>query len=351
MDNQPQPYRHPSVWRGPDLVSRHDWIVSLDDADIAELDTALASARARGMGIPNFDLRHFVIPSVAQKLARVRDALENGLGFSLIRGLPVSRYSKADASLIFWGIGAHLGPAFAQNAQGDMLGHVRDLGANSKTDMKARGYQTRFHLPFHNDSTDVVGLLCLQKSRSGGLSRVVSSTEVHNEFARLRPDLYRVMCEPFHLDRRGEESQGQKPCYLTPCFNHYQGRLFVRYNRSFIESAQRFDEVPRLSTRQREALDLMDSLCNDPRLYLDMTFEPGDMQFLCNYVVLHSRTDYEDWPERARKRHLLRLWLRTPGFADLPPAFADRNADMQAWQRDPRPPVFDVSEIAAELAH
>ncbi|HRO59673.1 MAG TPA: TauD/TfdA family dioxygenase, partial [Burkholderiaceae bacterium] len=259
--------------------------------------------------------------------------------------------SKADAALLYWGIGAHLGPAFAQNAQGDVLGHVRDLGADWKTDMKARGYQTRLHLPFHNDSTDVVGLLCLQKAKCGGQSRIVSSTAVHNAFLQRHPDLWQLMCAPFCVDRRGEESPGQKPYYVTPCFNWHEGRLFIRYNRTFIESAQRFREVPRLTAQQVLALDLMDSLCNDPELYLDMSFEPGDMQFICNYTILHSRTDYEDWPEPERKRHLLRLWLRTPGFASLPPAFADRNADMIAWQRTPRPPVFDIAEIVAELAH
>ena len=95
----------------------------------------------------------------------------------------------------------------------------------------------------------------------------------------------------------------------------------------------------------------MDSLCNDKDLRLDMELQPGDMQFICNYTVLHSRGEYEDWPEPERKRHLLRLWLRTPGFARLPPQFADRNADMLAWQQHPREPVFDVSEIVAELAH
>ena len=38
-------------------------------------------------------------------------------------------------------------------------------------------------------------------------------------------------------------------------------------------------------------------------------FRRGDVQFLNNWVTLHSRRAYEDWPEAARKRHLLRLWL------------------------------------------
>lgn len=347
----PQPYLHPCAWKGEALSSRDDWIIEIDADDVAEIESALAFVKSRNIAIPQLSRTDFVTPRFAEKMNAVLHQLEEGRGFVLLRGLPVSRYSKADAARIYWGIGAHLGQAFAQNAQGDMLGHVRDLGANWKTEMRARGYQTRLHLPFHNDSTDVVGLLCLQKAKSGGASRIVSSTAIHNEFATRHPDLWAVMCEPFCVDRRGEENQGQKPYYVTPCFNYLDGRLFVRYNRTFIESAQRFPDVPRLSQAQIEALDLMDSLCNDPAFYLDMSFEPGDMQFLNNYVVLHSRGDYEDWPEVDRKRHLLRLWLRTPGFSRLPASFADRNADMTAWQQHPRPPVFDASEIEAELAH
>lgn len=342
---------HPSVWRGPEMARREDWIVRLDAADCAELDASLARVKTLGIGIPELSKEDFPIPGVARKLAGVLAELEGGRGFALLRGLPVERYSTADAALLYWGIGAHFGPGFAQNAQGDMLGHVRDLGAEWRTDMKARGYQTRSGLPFHNDSTDVVGLLCLRKAKSGGNSLIVSSTAVYNEILMRRPDLARVLAEPFCVDRRGEESAGQKPYYVTPCFNLFKGRMFNRYNRTYIESAQRFAEVPRLTPPQVEALDLMDALCRDPAFHLNMQLEPGDMQFVCNYVVLHSRTDYEDYSEPDRKRHLLRLWLRTPGFAELPPALADRNADMLAWQKAPRAPVFDLSEIVTELAH
>ena len=55
---------------------------------------------------------------------------------------------------------------------------------------------------------------------------------------------------------------------------------------------------------------------NDPSLYLDMAFRPGDTQLLKNSVILHKRTAYEDWEEPARKRHLLRLWLAASDFDD-----------------------------------
>lgn len=88
--------------------------------------------------------------------------------------------------------------------------------------------------------------------------------------------------------------------------------------RSFIQKAQAFDDVPRLTAAQIEALDLVDALAGDPALRLDMDFRPGDMQFLCNHSVFHSRTAYEDWPEPGRRRHLLRLWMASADGPELP---------------------------------
>jgi hypothetical protein len=50
-------------------------------------------------------------------------------------------------------------------------------------------------------------------------------------------------------------------------------------------------------------------VARDPALRLDMDFQVGDIQFINNYTVLHSRTEFEDFPEPERRRHLLRLWL------------------------------------------
>lgn len=344
-------YDHPSAWRGPEIAARADWLVRWDEDELRELEAALQAAKTAGLGIPALSSEHVDVPLVRRKMAQVRQVLEDGRGFVLMRGLPRDRYSKSDIALIYWIVGTQLGKAFAQNAHGDMLGHVRDLGADFRTNPKARGYQTRLRLPFHVDSTDVVGLLCLQKARSGGASRIVSSTAIHNEMLVRRPDLHALMCETFCLDRRGEENPGHKPFYRSPVFQRFEGRLFVRYNRTYVESAQRFEGVPPLTPAHREAFDMIDALCDDPTFHLDMAFEPGDMQFITNYTVMHSRAAYEDWPEPERKRHLLRLWLNTPGFARLPPSFAERAEDMVAWQRNPRTPVFDLSEIEAELAH
>jgi hypothetical protein len=263
----------------------------------------------------------------------------------------MQRHPIQDAALVFWGIGAYLGTGTAQNAQGDLLGHVTDLGVNLHADANVRGYQTRQLLPFHVDAQDLVGLLCVHPAKQGGLSRIVSSTAIHNRILETRPDLIEVMYQPYYIDRRGEAPEGKLPYYPGAFFEWLDDRLFCRYNRTYIESAQRFPEVPRLSARQVESMDLMDRLTNDPEFYLEMSLQPGDMQFVANYNVLHSRTDYEDWPEPERRRYLLRLWLDTGLVAQRPASYMDRFEDMAVWQRNPRPPIFDLSARHAELAH
>lgn len=346
-----RPYEHPSVWTGAQIARRDDWMVRLTEADNRELREAMAVAKSRGAAIPSLAKEDFPLPRVGPMLRALREEIVDGRGFALIRGLAIDDLPVQDAALVYWGIGSHMGRGRAQNAQGDILGHVTDLGLDFRADNNVRGYQTRQRLPFHNDTTDIVALMCLSPARHGGLSRIVSSTAIHNEVLSRRPDLFEVLCAPMCIDRRGEGDPGRKPYYTGATFERLGERLFCRYNRTYIESAQRFPEVPRLDAKQIEALDLVDELCNDPDMHLDMTLARGDMQFVNNYTVLHSRTDYEDWPERERRRYLLRLWLDTGLVAERPASYADRDADTLEWQRNPKPPVFDLSLRRAELAH
>jgi hypothetical protein len=346
-----KPLADPAGWHAADLAKDRSWVYELNAAEVAELDAALKAASARGIGVPALRREDFPLPTLAPKLERLRRELEQGRGITLVRGLPIERYSKQDAGTIFWGLGMHLGRPVAQNAYGDVLGHVRDIGKDWTKDMNARGYQTRSHQPFHNDSCDVVGLFCLRTAKEGGLSSIVSSVAIHNEIVTGRPDLAKVLYQPWYVDRRGEEAKGDTPYYTTPIFNFHNGRLYNRFNRMYIESAQRFPEVPRLSAAQKEALDLFDALCLDPRLRFDMDFRFGDMQFLNNYVTLHSRTGYEDFPEPDRKRHLLRLWLFTTGLADIPDALQMRYRDMDAWQQHPRAPIYKFEDMMNISTH
>ena len=152
----------------------------------------------------------------------------------------------------------------------------------------------------------------------------MSSVTIYNELRGRRPDLARRLFEPMATDRRGEVPPGEKPYFTIPVFNWHAGRLSAIYQRQYIDSAQRFPDAPRLTPADVEALDLFDALTDDPALHLPMALEPGDMQLVHNHTLLHDRTAFEDWPEPARRRHLLRLWLAPTEARPLPAVFAQR---------------------------
>jgi hypothetical protein len=322
----------PAAWTGDAMRARRDWLVALSEAEIGEIAQAVAHADRLGRALIDVDRDAFPLPTLAPRLRALRAEILRGRGFVQLRGLPVANWSRRQLATAYWGIGAHLGRAVSQNAKGHVLGHVRDLGL-SPEDPNARIYQTTARQNFHTDSCDIVGLLCLQTARSGGLSCLVSSATVFNRMLATRPDLVAALMEPVCIDRRGEKHADGKGWWRAAVFNLREGELTTIYTRRYIESAQRFPEVPRLSDGYRAALDLFDATCEEPDVRLDIEFLPGDMQFLCNHVVLHDRTAYEDWPEPERKRHLLRLWICPPDGRVLPPEFASRYGSVEIGNR------------------
>lgn len=312
------------VWRGPEVAARRDqWTYRLSSDHVAELDRAIENVLAHDTDILDIRRENFALPTLSRTLRDIQNDLLHGVGFSVLRGVPVGRYDSRQSAIAFFGIGAHLGEAVSQNAKGHALGHVRDLGLGESlwTTPTARGYQTAEKLIFHSDASDLVGLLCLRTAKSGGLSRIASTGAIFNLILEARPDLARTLTEATYRDRRGEIPEGREPWYRLPVFNFHDGRLLTNYVRSVIQKAQRFPEVPRLTDEQTEAFDFLDRTAANPAVYLELEFEPGDIQLLCNHYILHSRTGYEDYPEPERKRHLLRLWLACDGGPPLPPAY------------------------------
>src|SRR5215217_6081683 len=312
-----------SAWYGSDLANCDDWIEHLSPAEVAEVEHALRQLDAKRTDFTSITASDVPLPTLAPRLQAMLDEVLNGCGFVLIKRLPIERWTRRQAAIAFLIIGAHVGSLRMQNAEGHLLGHVRDIGRSSD-DPNTRIYQTRERQTFHTDSCDVVGLLCLQTAKSGGLSSLVSSTTIFNEMRRRRPDLLNVLLQPIETDRRGEVPEGSKPYFNIPVFNCHDGLVSAIYQRQYIESARRFPGVKPLSALQIEALDLLDQLANDPKLNLMMELQPGDIQFVHNHTILHDRTAFEDYPEPDRKRHLLRLWLAPPGARPLPEVYAER---------------------------
>ncbi len=209
---------------------------------------------------------------------------------------------------------------------------MKNLGLAS-SDPSVRVYQTNERQTFHADSCDVVGLLCLKTAKSGGLSSIVSAGTIYNEMLTKYPESAYELLQPLPTDKRGEVPKGTLPYYNIPVYTNYAGHLSVKYQRQYIDSSQRLPEAPRLTEKQVAALNLFDSMADDPKLHFTMRFQPGDMQFLNNLTLLHDRSAFEDWAEPEKKRHLLRIWLAPPNNIPLPPVWAERYGSVTVGDR------------------
>ncbi len=332
VEQLPPPITGPSAWIGPQFSQSPDWQAHLTEDEIREIERAARRCLEEDPDIAAIHRDRFVLPTLAPRLASIHRELIDGGGVMLVRALPVSEWPLKVSAAAFYGLGTHLGNARPQNARGHLLGHVIDMGLRGD-DPNVRIYQTHERQTFHTDSCDIVGLLCLQQANAGGDSAIVSSNAIFNAMRLECPALAAALFDPIATDRRGEVPQGQKPYFEIPVFNWHQGLLSTIYQRQYIDSAQRFPDAMRLTPLHVEALDRFDALANDARLNFEMRLATGDMQFVHNHTLLHDRTAFEDDPDPTRRRHLLRLWLSSPGARDLPPVFAQRFGSIVPGER------------------
>ena len=314
MTSSPIPISGPAAWRGAGMARTDEWIHVLAAAEVDDLERVMARVQERGLARGALTRDDAPLAALGPAVAGWRAVLATGRGFVLIRGLPVERWSLEETALAYWILGLHFGAPVPQNFQGELLTDVRDTGADPG-DPSTRLYKTRAEQDFHTDGADIIGLLCLRTARRGGESRIVSSVTVYNEVLRRDPALAPVLFGdfPWHYFEPGMPAP---VFFMRPICAARGAGLNTAFIPWYIRRAREVPGAPALSAEQERAIALLESIANDPELYLDMEFRPGDVQLLKNSVILHKRTAYEDWEDPARKRHLLRLWLAAPDFDD-----------------------------------
>lgn len=327
-------------WRSSSVADPTQWTVTLSESDHRELDHALKVAKGVSEELLDIGREAFPLDGLVEKLADVERELIDGRGFVQISALDATRYSDDDLTMLYWGIGMHLGDPWPQNKYGHMMGDVTDQG-KALDDPTIRGNEIGLvGLDYHTDGSDLVGLMCLRKAKSGGLSCVANVVAIYNELVERRPDLIAALYEPLPWDYRGEQPKGGAEFYSRPCFTEHDGRIFVRFIPQYIKASQRHAAAPRLSAIAVEALDTIASMARDPQFNVYMDLQPGAMQFINNYHVLHGRMPYEDDVANGYKRHLKRLWLATRYLKNRPEHFA--NGAQGHWAKNK-----SVSRIAA----
>jgi hypothetical protein len=308
-----KPVEDPAGWYPDDLKGIDAWVYRLSDAEVAEIHGAVAATEARGIELVDVARDNFPLPNLAPALADIKAELRDGRGMALIRGLPVAGRTRFQVAVAYWGLGHYMGRAKSQNGRGHLFGHVMDLaGKNSDV----RGYMNANALEFHTDRTDILSLCCYRAAKSGGAHRIASSVTAYNEMLKRRPDLVKELTFEFYRTRNGEIPVGEtKPYIRQPIFSVKDGYFTGRSAGLKIEQAQALPGVPKLTPAQIEAMELYLDLASE--FSLDLDLQPGDITYVNCHVTLHARTDFEDWPEPDRKRHLFRLWLTTGGERPL----------------------------------
>ena len=271
------------------------------------------------------DFDHTAVNSL---LDEIRDVIMNGRGLLIVTGITPDRFSEEDFERIYWGFGTHLGVGAVQSGNGDRLGYVQ----NRDDDPVKRGYRSLRELHMHTDSYEIVGLMCVRKAKSGGLSGLVSSLAIHNELLATRPDLLPPLYRGFQI--ASEEARFSSKAVTDepmPVFCYVDGKVSCMYEPSHMKNAAEL--VPGgMPADLAEALDYFDVIANRDDMALRFLLEPGDMMLWHNYLNLHSRTAFEDDPRS--KRLLLRLWLSLPHGRKVDPAFYMRAQTYERIHRE-----------------
>jgi Taurine catabolism dioxygenase TauD, TfdA family len=305
----------PADWSPEGLKDVASWSYRISDRDAEELAAGIAAVRRSDVAIVDIKRVSFPLRAFGDVLTDVRRELLDGRGIVMMQNFPLDLFDREEAAIAYVGLGAWLGESMSQNKLGHILGHVKDLGGDYN-DPHTRGYMTSAEMRFHTDACDYVGLLCLHPSKRGGESRIASSVTVYNRMLKSRPDLVKVLTEDFYRSRSGEVSPGELPYFKQPIFSFTEGYFSATGMGAVIDKAQDLPGVPKFTPAQKEAVESYRQTVDE--CALDIDFQRGDIQFLNNFVMLHTRREYEDWPEPARKRHLLRLWLRDPQGRPIP---------------------------------
>jgi len=311
----------PSAWVGRD-VRPEDYRVELSVACHDEIRRAVDEMRS--YPLPTIVLRpeDFAMPACREQMARVRDILQRGVRFAIVDRLPVAKMDTGEATATYWLLSSMVSRPVAQKLDGTLIYDVLDTGQEALPGSGVRPDKTNIEIRFHNDNAynntppDYVGLLCLRRAMSGGHSRVISFHSAHNALLARHPNELPRLYQPFWFDRQREFHLGESSVFAASVFEN-PGELKARFSVHQINSGYALRGEP-IDNQGAAAIAAMFDIVEEDGRSVDFDLEPGQIQFVDNRALGHSRTEYLDYPEPERKRHLVRLWMRDHGRRAYP---------------------------------
>jgi alpha-ketoglutarate-dependent taurine dioxygenase len=311
----------PSAWVRAD-VRIEDWRVELTSACLDEIRRVVEELRVYPLPTVVLGPGDFAMPACRAAMAQVRDMLTRGVRFAVVDRLPMADMAAGEATAVYWLLSSMVARPVAQKLDGTLIYDVLDTGQEAMPGSGVRPDKTSIEIRFHNDNAyndtppDYVGLLCLRRAMRGGHSRVISFHTTHNRLLAQFPERVARLYEPFWFDRQREFHPGETPIFAAPVFAA-ESEIKARFSVHQINGGYAMKGEP-VDAAGEAALAAMLDIFEDPALSVDFDLEPGQIQFVDNRALGHSRTAFVDDPDPAQKRHLVRLWLRDGGRRAYP---------------------------------
>jgi hypothetical protein len=315
------PVEGPSAWMRRNICGE-DYLIELSTTSLDEIHRAIDEIRA--FPLPTILRRpdDFAMPACRRAMARVRQVLDRGRRFAIVDRLPLGEMDAEGATAIYWLLSSMVSRPVAQKLDGTMIYDVLDTGQEALPGSGVRPDKTNIEIRFHNDNAyndtppDYVGLLCLRQAQSGGHSRVISFHTTHNVLLTRYPDGLPRLYQPFWFDRQREYHPGDSAIFSAPIFEHGE-ELKARFSVHQINGGYALKGEP-IDSEAGAAITALLDIFEDEELSVDFDLEPGQIQFVHNRALGHSRTAFVDYAEPDRRRHLVRLWLRDHGRRAYP---------------------------------
>ena len=312
-----QPIAGRQAWTRATL-RESDYRVVLSDAAQRELLDAAATLRRQPVPLLALRPDSLDLPACRAAMEEVRAILTRGVRFALLDRLPIEALAPEEAKALYWILSSMLARPVAQKLDGTIVYDVHDTGQQALPGSGIRPDKTNIDLQFHNDNAynflmpEFVGLLCLRQAKEGGLSRVMSFATAHNALRERHREVLPRLYEPFWFDRQREFHPGEESTFSAPLFIRDGERLKARLSLHQIRGgyALRGGTIDNETTAAIEAIK---DVFADPSLRFQFRLETGQIQYVANREIGHSRTEFHDFEEVERRRLLIRLWLRNEG--------------------------------------
>jgi alpha-ketoglutarate-dependent taurine dioxygenase len=316
-----QPIAGREAWTRADIRDA-DYRVVLDAACRSELVAAVVTLREQPVPLLALRPDSFDMPHCRKAMARVKEILTEGPRFALVSRLPMEELSLDEAKALYWMLSGMLARPVAQKLDGTIIYDVHDTGQQALPGSGIRPDKTNIELQFHNDNAynrtmpEYVGLLCVRQAREGGLSRVMSFATAHNALRQRHGELLARLYQPFWFDRQREFHPGEPETFSAPLFVRDAGRINARLTLHQIRGGYALQAKAGkggMDNETQAAVEAIAEVFRDESLQYDFSLQAGDMQFVANREIGHSRTEFHDFDEPGQRRLLIRLWLRDSG--------------------------------------